>query len=63
MALRSDRLDITDALFVDVIHTAVGAAGYGAPIGHVDFYPNSGKPPQPGCFESLAPSSFVNVSK
>lgn len=43
------RLDKTDADFVDIIHTAAGAAGYYSPLGHADFYPNSGKPPQPGC--------------
>lgn len=63
VALRSDRLDISDAQFVDVIHTAIGAAGYSEAIGHADFYPNEGKPPQPGCFESYMPSAFVKVSK
>lgn len=43
------RLDETDAEFVDIIHTAAGSAGYYFPLGHADFYPNSGKPPQPGC--------------
>jgi len=47
------RLDPTDALFVDVIHTdakSIIYGGYGLeqPIGHVDFYPNGGKV-QPGC--------------
>jgi pancreatic triacylglycerol lipase len=42
-----DRLDASDALFVDVIHTN-GAprvqSGFGHldPLGHVDFYPNGG---------------------
>lgn len=63
VTLQSDRLDSTDAQFVDVIHTAVGTLGYAAPIGVVDFYPNGGTPPQPGCFESFSPSSFINVSK
>ncbi|EDO45128.1 predicted protein, partial [Nematostella vectensis] len=41
------RLDTSDALFVDVIHTS---ADYGitSTIGHADFYPNGGKK-QPGC--------------
>ena len=47
------RLDHTDALFVDVIHTdskgfMKGGLGLEQPIGHVDFYPNGGKV-QPGC--------------
>lgn len=50
------RLDPSDALFVDVIHTDVGEyslkkfMGYGlsSTCGHIDFYPNDGKG-QPGC--------------
>lgn len=63
VSLRSDYLDSTDAKFVDVIHTAAGTAGYSKPIGHVDFYPNEGKPPQPGCLESYTPSGLLNLSK
>lgn len=44
-----DRLDKTDAVFVDNIHTCGGIAGFLQPIGHVDFYPNNGTIPQPGC--------------
>ncbi|XP_018007240.1 pancreatic triacylglycerol lipase isoform X2 [Hyalella azteca] len=47
------RLDPTDALFVDNIHTdadSIFLLGYGTgqPMGHLDFYPNSGHD-QPGC--------------
>ncbi|WAR22785.1 LIPR1-like protein [Mya arenaria] len=50
------RLDPTDALLVDVIHTdaqPITSLGLGAkkPMGHVDFYPNGGKD-QPGCTRS-----------
>jgi len=47
------RLDKSDAEFVDVIHTNSGflfeaAVSFPMPIGHVDFYPNGGYV-QPGC--------------
>ncbi|KAG5898203.1 hypothetical protein JTB14_005583 [Gonioctena quinquepunctata] len=43
------RIRLTDAEFVDVIHTCGGYLGYKNPIGHIDIYPNGGVPPQPGC--------------
>ncbi|UJR17679.1 hypothetical protein I4U23_004577 [Adineta vaga] len=55
-SLIPDRLDSSDALFVDVIHTD-GAprvqSGFGhlEPLGHVDFYPNGGSA-QPTCGSS-----------
>lgn len=42
------RLKDTDAAFVDVIHTDAGVYGIKDPVGHVDFYPNSGAM-QPNC--------------
>lgn len=45
----ASRLDASDADFVDVIHTAGGAAGYYGVLGDVDFYPNGGTPLMPGC--------------
>ena len=44
-----DRLDRTDAGFVDVIHSAGKWVGNDDIIGHADFFPNLGKAPQPGC--------------
>ncbi|GFU09512.1 pancreatic triacylglycerol lipase [Nephila pilipes] len=47
------RLDLTDASFVDIIHSDgaeffLEGLGISAPIGHIDFYPNGGRR-QPGC--------------
>jgi hypothetical protein len=44
-----ERLDISDADFVQVIHTASGFLSFLESVGHADFYPNSGKAPQPPC--------------
>lgn len=43
-----NRLDETDAKFVQVIHTTDGTLGFGSSIGHADYYPNNGWG-QPGC--------------
>ena len=43
---RRNRVDRTDAAFVDVIHTATAfITGMPEPLGHVDFYPNGGDLP------------------
>jgi len=63
VSLRSGHLDSTDATFVDVIHTSLGTFGTLLPSGHVDFYPNDGKPPQPGCLDSYTPIGIAKFSK
>lgn len=51
------RLDPSDALFVDVIHTNADGFGIKSSVGHVDFYPNGGKR-QPGCLEYMLTELF-----
>jgi hypothetical protein len=57
------RLDAGDAILVDAIHTASGLLGFKEPYAHVDFYPNKGTKPQPGCGEDdiTGESVWVNV--
>lgn len=50
-----NRLDPTDARYVQVIHTNDGVLGFGIIMGHADYYPNGGKT-QPGCGIDLAGS-------
>lgn len=61
------RLDSSDAEFVDVIHTDAGIFGYPTSIGHVDFYPNNGISPQPGCLiaevKRRSPDSLLEPGK
>lgn len=45
----NNHLSISDADFVDVIHTDMGFAGLALRIGTVNFFPNYGRRPQPGC--------------
>ncbi|KAK9701823.1 Lipase [Popillia japonica] len=43
-----NRVDPSDASFVQVIHTNARLLGFGSAIGHADYYPNGGSN-QPGC--------------
>lgn len=54
-----DRLDATDAKFVQVIHTSKGLLGVYADCGHQDFYPNDGIVPQSGCILPLITDSVT----
>uniref|UniRef100_A0A1I8PL45 Lipase domain-containing protein n=1 Tax=Stomoxys calcitrans TaxID=35570 RepID=A0A1I8PL45_STOCA len=44
-----NKLDASDASFVDIIHTDVYLFSDINPMGHADFYPNLGPIRQPGC--------------
>lgn len=43
------RLSPTDADLVVIIHSDAGKAGFPGNLGDIDFYPNGGTAPQPGC--------------
>lgn len=49
-AYSDQRLDKSDAIYVDVIHSNRLIQGVIEPLGHADFYINGGGPNQPGCF-------------
>jgi phosphatidic acid-selective phospholipase A1 len=53
-----ERLDSGDAEFVEVVHTSGGYLGYRDPIGQVDFFPNGGTWPQPGCYMDFVGKFF-----
>lgn len=47
-----DRLDSSDAQFVDVVHTDMDLLGFREPLGHIDYYANGGAD-QPGCPKTI----------
>ncbi|KAG5885410.1 hypothetical protein JTB14_031432 [Gonioctena quinquepunctata] len=51
----NNRLDPTDARFVQAIHTNDGWLGFNDVMGHADYYPNGGRS-QPGCIFDIAGS-------
>merc|ERR1712080_192708 len=66
LATPRDRIDRSDAQFVDIIHTNSGNLWDGClsipkPLGHIDFYPAGGKH-QPGCTEACLGSNCINMT-
>ncbi|XP_026733859.1 phospholipase A1-like [Trichoplusia ni] len=49
-AYSNERLDQSDATYVDILHSNRLIQGIIEPVGHADFYINGGGPNQPGCF-------------
>ncbi|XP_059622357.1 lipase member H-like [Phlebotomus argentipes] len=47
-----NRLNTSDAIYVETIHTNAGLLGYKLPLGHASFFPNYGTS-QPGCGKGL----------
>ncbi|KAL7983535.1 hypothetical protein Chor_000411 [Crotalus horridus] len=60
--LAIERLDHTDAQFVDVIHTDTDGFGLKDPLGNIDFYPNGGTD-QPGCPKTILSGYYADKWK
>lgn len=59
---KDEKLDPSDAEFVDVIHTNALLQGKIERCGHADFYMNGGVM-QPGCFTSGSSTVFETFKK
>lgn len=57
-ASKENKLDQSDAQFVDVIHTNALLQGKIERCGHADFYMNGGIV-QPGCFQSMSSKILI----
>ena len=60
----SERLDKSDAKFVQCIHTNTNYFGLGSTMncGHQDYFPNDGLSPQPGCLDLVGESSMTHCT-
>ncbi|XP_020861515.1 lipase member H isoform X2 [Phascolarctos cinereus] len=59
---RNERLDHTDAQFVDVIHSDTDLLGFKESLGNIDFYPNGGLD-QPGCPQTIFSGYYADQWK
>lgn len=57
-----ERIDASDADFVEIVHTNIEGYGLAGAVGHVDFYVNGGEY-QLGDFESLPCTNFCSHSR
>ena len=67
VANTADRLDTTDARFVDVMHTNSetipgGGLSFPVAIGHVDFWPNGGVAQPVGFHATFSADSLIHLA-
>ena len=55
----SGRLDPSDGKIVDAIHTCGGSLGFLEAYADIDFFPNGGLSPQPGCVDDVTGKNLL----